>query len=344
MDCYGSYLGMEKGCFTVKDKRGNVERYPLFEKEIGEVVLKSGNAVSTGALASLGFWDIDVMVMTQRGRPVAMLKSLDDDSHVKTRLFQYEAYNSEKGIQIAKQFVISKLEGQNLVLRKYGLRNHGFSFKEKTESVEGESLDKIRARLHGIEGRYSKRYFRQIFQLFPEPIRPESRKNFKAYDGVNNIFNLAYEMLSWKVHRAIVKAKLEPYLGFLHSLQYGKPSLVCDLQELYRHLVDDFLVQYCRRLRKKDFKTKAESVSRKRKGKREYLNGSRTRRLMKQLTAFFEATVEVPRIRSGGRQTIETLINEEALLLAKYLRHEKETWNPRIALASAYNPMAKATS
>ena len=182
-------------------------------------------AVSTGALSALGFWDIDVMVMTQRGRPVAMLKSLDDDSHVKTRLCQYEAYNSQKGIAIAKQFVISKLEGQNQVLKKYGLRNHGFSFKEKIENLEGESLDKIRARLHGIEGRYTKRYFNQIFGLLPEPIRPEYRKGFKAYDGTNNIFNLAYEMLSWKVHRALIKAKLEPYLGFLHSVQHGKPSL-----------------------------------------------------------------------------------------------------------------------
>ena len=195
---------------------------PLFEKEISEVVLKSGNCVSTGALASLGFWDIDVMVMTQRGRPVALLKSLDDDSHVKTRLCQYEAYNSPKGIIIAKQLVISKLEGQNLVLKKFGLRNHGFSFKEKIETLEGECLDKIRARLHGIEGQYSKRYFDQIFGLLPEPIRPESRKNFKAYDGTNNIFNLAYEILSWKVHRALIKAKLEPYLGFLHSVQFGK--------------------------------------------------------------------------------------------------------------------------
>jgi len=74
-----------------------VERYPLLENEIKEVVLRSGNSVSTGALASLGFWDIDVMVMTNRGRPVALLKSLDDDAHVKTRLCQYEAYNGEKG-------------------------------------------------------------------------------------------------------------------------------------------------------------------------------------------------------------------------------------------------------
>ncbi|MHA2315967.1 MAG: CRISPR-associated endonuclease Cas1 [Candidatus Hermodarchaeia archaeon] len=77
LDDYGSFLGMEKGCFIVKDRFDNVERYPLFEKEIGEVVLKSGNMISTGALASLGFWDIDVLVLTQRGRPVAMLKSLE---------------------------------------------------------------------------------------------------------------------------------------------------------------------------------------------------------------------------------------------------------------------------
>jgi len=76
MDGFGSYLGMEKGCFTLKDKKGNVERYPLFENQLKEVVLRSGNSVSTGALSSLGFWGVDVMVMTQRGRPVAMLRAL----------------------------------------------------------------------------------------------------------------------------------------------------------------------------------------------------------------------------------------------------------------------------
>ena len=42
---------------------------------------------------------------------------------------------------------------------------------------------------------------------------------------------------------------------------------------------------------------------------------------------------EIPRIRIGKKQTIETLINEEALLLAKFLRDERETWTPRIAHA-----------
>ena len=139
-------------------------------------------------------------------------------------------------------------------------------------------------------------------------------------------------MFRWKVHRAVIRAKMEPYLGFLHSVQVGKPSLVCDLQELYRYLVDDFVVQFCQSPKEKDFMVKSESVSRKRKGKREYLNDTDTKRMMKELEGFFESKVDIPRIRHGKRQRIETLINEEALLLAKYLRDEIITWIPRVAL------------
>jgi CRISPR/Cas system-associated endonuclease Cas1 len=142
LDDNGSYLGREKGCFIVRDKNDNVERYPLFEQEIGEVILKSGNAVSTGALASCGFWDIDVMVMTSRGRPVAMLRSLDDDSHVETRICQYQALENGKGIDIAKQFVKSRLEGQNSVLNKYNLKPHRPDFALKIGQLEFKDLNR----------------------------------------------------------------------------------------------------------------------------------------------------------------------------------------------------------
>jgi hypothetical protein len=75
---------------------------------------------------------------------------------------------------------------------------------------------------------------------------------------------------------------------------------------------------------------KSESLSRKRFGKREYLNDADTKGLMRALNQYFENMVEMPRIRVGERQTIETLINEEALLIAKYLRNEIKTWMPRI--------------
>ena len=43
-----------------------------------------------------------------------------------------------------------------------------------------------------------------------------------------------------------------------------------------------------------------------------------------------DSKVDIPRIVHGERQSVETLINEEALLLAKYLRGENETWIPRV--------------
>jgi len=36
LSSHGSYLGMNKGCFIVKDREGNIKRYPLFESEIGD--------------------------------------------------------------------------------------------------------------------------------------------------------------------------------------------------------------------------------------------------------------------------------------------------------------------
>jgi len=50
LDDYGSYLGRAEGCFEVRNKDKTVERYPHFEKEIGEAVLKSGSYVSVDAL------------------------------------------------------------------------------------------------------------------------------------------------------------------------------------------------------------------------------------------------------------------------------------------------------
>ena len=330
LDGNGSYLGMEKGCFVVKDRKGNAERYPLFEKEIGEVVLRSGNSVSTGALASLGFWDIDVLILTSRGRPVAMLKGLDDDSHVSTRVAQYEALKDERGLHIAKQFVLGKLKGQNQVLKKYGLRQFDFKKIQRVKNLEIDDLTQLRKKLLAYESHASRAYFQRIFSLFPESVRPEGRRTFKAYDGINNLFNLGYELLSWKVHKALVNAKLEPYLGFLHSEQYGKPSLVCDMMELYRFLIDDYLLEHCLKLSKKQFVTKNEAMTRKKVGKREYLNDFDSKKLMHGLNQLFEAEIEIPRIRHGKKQTIETLVNEEALLLAKFLRDERKEWSQRI--------------
>jgi len=49
------------------------------------------------------------------------------------------------------------------------------------------------------------------------------------------------------------------------------------------------------------------------------------------LNAFFNGMIDVQRIKIGKRQIVDTLISEEALLFAKYLRNERQEWVPRIS-------------
>jgi hypothetical protein len=70
-------------------------------------------------------------------------------------------------------------------------------------------------------------------------------------------------------------------------------------------------------------------------GKKIHLKEYETDSLAQDLNSFFDHIVDVERIKVGKRQTIDTLISEEALLFAKYLRNEKKEWIPRIPSTSS---------
>jgi hypothetical protein len=127
-----------------------------------------------------------------------------------------------------------------------------------------------------------------------------------------------------------LKAKLEPYLGFLHALQHGKPSLVCDFMEFYRYLIDDFLIERRTKFHKKDFVAVTDFILHLRMGKRIHLCEFEADKLAEDLNRLFDRKVEIPRIKHGKKQMLDTLICEEAFLLAKFLRGERNSWIPRI--------------
>jgi hypothetical protein len=95
-------------------------------------------------------------------------------------------------------------------------------------------------------------------------------------------------------------------------------------------LIDDFLIERCQKLRKKDFVLVSDFMMHLKMGKKIHLKEYETDSLAEDLNAFFERMVDVERIKVGKRQTIDTLISEEALLFAKFLRLERNTWVPRL--------------
>lgn len=88
-------------------------------------------------------------------------------------------------------------------------------------------------------------------------------------------------------------------------------------------MIDDYLIERCHTLRKKDFVLVTDFMMKLKMGKRAYLCEFESDGLAEGLTSLFDRIVNVARIKHGNRQMIHTLISEEALLLAKYLRKER---------------------
>lgn len=78
------------------------------------------------------------------------------------------------------------------------------------------------------------------------------------------------------------------------------------------------------KLRKKDFVVVTDFMMRLKMGKRIHLCEFETDSLADSLNSLFDCEVEIARIKYGKKQTLDTLINEEALLLAKFLRNERK--------------------
>ena len=106
-----------------------------------------------------------------------MMKSFDDDRHVGTRLAQYDAVRSEKGIHIAKAIIRVRIHSQNTVIEKHNLTVHDLDKADRMiDALDNPELEKMRSKLIGIEGRFTYNYWIQIMSLVPAKIRPEKRK------------------------------------------------------------------------------------------------------------------------------------------------------------------------
>lgn len=318
LNSFGQTLGVNKDSFIIK-KNGEVLATVPFYK-INEIVASSKNLVSVDALLWASLYNVDVVFTLRNGKPLAFLHSIKDKEHVKTRLNQFKAYETMKGLEIAKTLVIQKIENENALLKHLNLKSYDQKTElpkiEKIEGIEGEKITQsIRLKLNTIEQHFSAYFYEQTFSLFPKWMRVEKRIHPNATDPLNNLLNLSYEVLEWKILKAVLKAKLDPYLGFLHSIQYGKPSLVCDLIEPFRPYIMNFLIPYAKKLSTKDFK-------------KAYIKNQYPRYFLKHETAWkliealnkqlFESHIPIQRNRKhGSTMQFETFIDEYTSQIAQ---------------------------
>lgn len=98
---YGAFLGANKINFIVKKDKKELQKIPFYR--VSEIVIPFNNVVSTKALFWASIYGIDVLLTAPSGRPLATLLPLNFSNNIKTRIAQYKATKTQKGLEIEKK-------------------------------------------------------------------------------------------------------------------------------------------------------------------------------------------------------------------------------------------------
>ena len=125
--------------------------------------------------------------------------------------------------------------------------------RRKMDNLEG-AIDEKRGNMMGFEGAAGKTYFDALSFIMPDRFKFNGRSRMPAKDEFNCLLNYGYGVLYSMVGKACIIAGLDPYVGIIHTDHYNKKSLVFDLIEMFRHLVDETVVyMFSQRKVKKEY-------------------------------------------------------------------------------------------
>lgn len=209
-----------------------------------QLVLMGNAQLTTPAAILLLRTGVDVVFMSRygkyRGRLVAMESKFAQLRHAQLRLCDDEG----KCLHIATQIVTGKVNNQRVVLQRRASEDSRTAqaldgmMRMLRMAGQATTLDQLR----GYEGKAAAYYFDGIKTFFASEWGFKVREYFPPPDPANALLSFAYTLLLKDVEAKIQLVGLDPYLGFFHTLGYGKPALALDVMEEFRPTISDVVV------------------------------------------------------------------------------------------------------
>ncbi|MFQ5486120.1 MAG: CRISPR-associated endonuclease Cas1 [Desulfobacterales bacterium] len=241
----GSYLRREGSTLKVVKEGRIIDQIP--SDGLKRLMLVGYVSLSGGVLDFLIKNRVETIFITPTGRFRARLV-LDEHRHVTLRTAQYQKLSDENfALKTAGQIVIGKLSNMHRLLiiraRHYqddSIRNAALRLSAiKRAVLDSRNSDVLR----GLEGAAARIYYGAFRHMIRNESFPFNGRNRRPpLDPVNAMLSFVYTLLTNEVLSAIKACGLDPYLGSLHEVSYGRPSLACDLVEEYRSFLGDRLV------------------------------------------------------------------------------------------------------
>jgi len=222
-------------------------------KKVDSIMITTSAYISTDAIKFAMDNNIDIIFLDHFGDPYGRVWHAKLGSTTLIRRRQLEIAEMEKGLNLVKEWVMTKFDNQIEFLdtlknsrgeKEEEIARYILMLKELREKINNlvGSLEEKRGSIMGLEGSGGKVYFEALNFVMPERFKFDGRSRQPAKDEFNCMLNYGYGVLYSLVEKACLIAGLDPYVGFVHTDNYNKKSLVFDLIEMFRILVDKTVV------------------------------------------------------------------------------------------------------
>jgi CRISPR-associated protein Cas1 len=312
--------------------------------KVDQVVVMGDSTLTTPAMLALLDQNADICFCDFRGAFKGRLAP-SVSKNVFVRLAQYGAHQEyRRRVLLAARFVRGKLHNQRtLLLRSNRGQPDGAvaAVVEECAEVIGEMLaqvDRLEVEeegppdparpqegsalgaLHGLEGAGAAAFFRGFERLLKQPMGFAGRKRRPPTDPVNALLSFGYVMLMNYVLSAVQIVGMDPYVGYLHSVGYGRPSLALDLMEEMRTPIVDSVVMTVVNKQILQLRHFEEQL-----GVYQLTAGGR-KLFLEQFEQRLNSEIQHPVF--GYKATYRRCLELQARLLAKYLVGETPVYRP----------------
>lgn len=243
----GAKISVEQRRLLVHKDDEQILQAPMVH--LNAVICFGNIGLTTPAMKRLMAAGIDVVFLTRggsyEGRLVGPLSKFG-----LLRQAQYNRLREEAGrLPLAQQFVLGKCLNMRTFLMRYNRELRDEKVAAAAERIlqmadRTERTTRIGGLL-GVEGAASAAYFGVFRRLFKRDWTFDKRLYHPAPDPVNALLSFSYTLLTRDLEASVALVGLDPYVGAMHTIEYGRPSLALDLAEEFRSIVSDSVVLRC---------------------------------------------------------------------------------------------------
>lgn len=232
----GEKISFKNDNLLIQDEEGKVKHqstcYRLF------ILFICGDyCITSGILDRASKFGFNIVLMSPNLRITKILPS-KAEGNVLLRRRQYEF----EGTALAAHVISNKIHNQNFLLKKK--RNKTEDEKEAIKKLEQFEKDVLKYDLSvqeimGIEGISAKLYFQTLFKAHNWTARRPRAKQ----DITNCLMDIGYTILFNVINALLEMYGFDVYVGILHTQFFHRKSLVCDLEEPFRPIIDAALIK-----------------------------------------------------------------------------------------------------